>query len=402
MATVLKCPSCGASIDAVEDGPIARCVYCGNSILLSPLSPPPSPPVYQGRGFAVPAEPSPALQRLKAVLLLLAAAGIGFGVPMVFHAFRLPHIETLPLVFLVGISALLAGTLGNRLVAALFSAYAGVLFVLKPWVFPIPAGEGRFFSPDSETAYYYIVPGLLLAVLSVVLAISSRRADLQKLRPASFGAAVLVFVGLAGGAAGIWLASLPTRAELYDEFAPRFQKIRQELRVLAQRIDRVPALPPAAASLTPPPDSAESSGRANAVVMEYDNLVDPDAGTALDLYLGGPLLFALRKTTGRRVNASLSDYQTADDYDRRQLESAASTVYVAVFRPGEPPPDQILEYRKSPWSVGVTGTVWLARLPSGELLLRVPLPGTYGSFTDLRKEIYAVLAQAAGSGFADK
>ena len=401
MATVLKCPSCGASIDAEEDNPIARCVYCGNKILLSPLPPSPSP-AYQSGSRTISAEPSPALHRLRTVLLLLAAAGTGFGVPIVFHAFRLPHIETLPIVFLVGVSAILTAVLGNRLVAALFSAYAGALFFLKPWAFPIPAGDGRFFSPDSETAYYYIVPGLLLAVLSVVLAITVRRTDLQKLWPASFGAALLVFLGLSAGAAGVWLAALPTRADLFEEFAPRFQKIRQDLHALARRIDGAPSLPASAASLTPPPNSVESSGKANAVVMEYDNLVDPDRGTALDLYLGGPLLFALRKTTGQRVNATLTDYETADGFDRRQLEAAASTVYVAVFRPGEPPPDRLLEYKKSPWSVGVSGTVWLARLPSGELLLRIPLPGSYGSFTDLRQEIYAVLAQAAGNGFADK
>lgn len=404
MPTVLNCPSCGASLEADGSKPVVKCGYCGNRVKVGELPPAPAP------RYAAPAPPRPAPEppspfqrRLAALLRALVAAGMGYVACEVLWSFRTPKSEPLPMALLAGLIALLAATLGNRLIGALFAAWCGFLLASKPWLSPIPSGLGGPMSPTSETAQYFLVPGILFLVMALLCFLSVRRETVRSLRPLS-GVRLLHLLLFAGGVAlGIWATTGTTRADLYRRYEGRFAEVRQRLARVAEAIEAGPELPARVSGLSPVPAYDRRSTGPNTAVLSFENLRKPDGDPVYELYLSYPYLRYFKLTAPGRREVHKADFLFASGEDEAEIRAVLDTRYLAVYQAvtGDPEPEDVPRDR-SPWHGGVRVTVWLADLSSGKLLLRVPLPDPADHYDAVRRRVLEALRTATGGTFRDR
>ncbi|MBP7866527.1 MAG: hypothetical protein KA419_11305 [Acidobacteria bacterium] len=404
MPTVLKCPSCGASLEADGIKPVVKCGYCGNRVKVGEAPPAPAPPyTATAHRRVAPEPPSPFQQRLTALLRALTAAGMGYLACEVHWSFRTPKSEPLPTALLAGLVALLAVTLGNRLLGALFAAWCGLLLASKPWLSPIPSSLGGTMSPTSETAQYFLVPGILFLVMALLGFLSVRRETVRSLRPLS-GTRLLHLLLFAGGVAlGIWATTGTTRMDLYAKYRGDFERVRTRLARVAEAIEAGPELPARVSGLSPVPAYDKRSPGSNTAILPFENLRKPDEDPVYELYLSYPYLRCFKLTAPGRREVHKADFLFASGEDEAEIRAVLDTRYLAVYQavsenpePGDPPRD------RSPWHGGVRVTVWLADLPSGKLLLRVPLPDPADRYDAVRRRILEALRTATGGTFRDQ
>jgi hypothetical protein len=328
-------------------------------------------------------EPSVFWLRLRTLLALASAAALAWGGVAAGVAFvRGTHYE-MPVAYAVaagaGVLALIFS--GRKLLAVLVGAVVGVVLASKPWIVPIVGYDGHTYSPNSETAYYYIIPGLLHLAVGTLTALSLKREALRPVFPP--WPYLLVFALGAAGAGQFY--SQQTYQELLTELAARTEEKRTQLREVAARLD-APA-PGEARGLDPVPHFVagyREQPSNNVEVFAREQLQDASEEPRPDLYLTGRLRVLLEKNAletrlGDTLRSSLPGEVT-----RQGFERALSRPYLAVY---DFPSGRVV--------------VWLVDLRDGRVLLRVERTLPYVDFTKGREAFFDLLTKATGGTFKD-
>jgi protein kinase-like protein len=174
--------------------------------------------------------------------IAIAIACLGAAVPRLYEAATSSHwrleFGPLPTAIVVAAAAVAAWLGAGRAAAAFVGGAPGVVLFAKPWIQPVLHDTGAF-GFTSETHLYYVVPGLLLALLGLALAVarppaSRRTAAVAVAATGAVAAFVLLgtfFVGRGGAEAAVSffapglasaIVSVITVARLPVDLAPAF------------------------------------------------------------------------------------------------------------------------------------------------------------------------------------
>lgn len=231
----LRCPSCSAPLPPLRSTQVT-CDYChltctlddqgevaGESVDTSGSGSTPAP---KGAEAGKAPAPSPFLGRgmslLRACLLLVAGAA-AIGIPVAFER-GAPGDLVVAYAIAIGLGALIFVAEKQKLLGVALAAIGGGLLLTKPWVQPL-IRDGEPFSPTSETACYFLVPGALLVALGLLVGLSLRRADLS---PSSPRPSTLALVGIGALLAAAWFGQ-PSEAQVVSARAQEWSELRQAL-----------------------------------------------------------------------------------------------------------------------------------------------------------------------------
>jgi hypothetical protein len=188
-------------------------------------------------------------------------AGLAAGFSLVFAWFvfaRQPKDNEIAVCVFAAFAALCALGWKRRLYAALLSLAVGGLVAAKPFLRPIVDYEyGYTFDPTSETALYFVIPGMLLVALGVAVVLRIRptrfKTDLALLKPrplASLGVGVglPLFAGRTNSDLfekyGAHLDALPRPVPLRPASERRPRARLHPVDVLARHVRAAPRDPP--------------------------------------------------------------------------------------------------------------------------------------------------------------
>lgn len=162
----VTCSGCGAPIPLARAYAGGSCPYCGATILPHAV---PTPPAR-----STPSVPSPMSDALASVVVLLVRSApfvAGLAAGMLGWAWGPDGVRLYvpPVVGMAGVSVLLVRSRGAVIAPSLYAMALGAWTAARPILRPIPTGYGGTFSPTSETALNWILPGVLLAVLGAGL-----------------------------------------------------------------------------------------------------------------------------------------------------------------------------------------------------------------------------------------
>lgn len=268
----------------------------------------------------------------------------------------------------------------RRLVAIALAVAVGGLMVLKPFLRPILSEYGAY-SPTSETAMFYLVPGAVLLALGALIVFAIRpqriRIDLALLKPT-----ILASVGFVAGAAlAVWAYTGETNRSLLESRAAELDALRGRYAVIAQalRAEPPPPLPERVEGLDPLPRFVMDDPSSHTDFTTYHNFVRSRTSPTSDEFVYGQL---------SSIFMMLDEHWSWIDWEYREdlvgrLESALATRYVAVYR---------CETRDDVGDDVAACTVWLADVPSARVLLRVSSPfvpryGAYGVEEDVLRTL---------------
>lgn len=178
-----RCCQCHAVLDLTrEHSGILPCLYCGSEHKISNAK----------------ADEEARYEREKRVGAVITpyifAAAIGFVGFLAYRDFRWAPYEGRPSM-LVAVFLLILGLMSFRMAATVGLAIVGIAGILKPFVIPISSGSIHPMSPTSETAFYYLIPGVL-ALLVAFAFFSSLR--VREVKPALMALLPRVTVALLG------------------------------------------------------------------------------------------------------------------------------------------------------------------------------------------------------------
>jgi hypothetical protein len=179
-----NCPSCGAPLEDLTVGTV-ECVHCGRAIRFSrsgtleveSASPHPSGPPTLGERLWERVRPYSRTGVTGLAILLAAGAGLIIRTFFAFTEGSRYGDESIMSAILLGIAGLLLRGTGRTASAVLVPAVGGVLLVAKPLIYPmwsVYGGERSLFSLNSETHLNFFVPGGMLLVLALVIALTLR------------------------------------------------------------------------------------------------------------------------------------------------------------------------------------------------------------------------------------
>ncbi len=320
-----------------------RCRYCGTSHRVLERAP---------RGDAesiASATPQPAVEAERRLVGIvgpyLVAAAVGFCGYLLLHDFWWSPYGGWPGMVVAGLGLVVAMS-GRRIPAAALLLVTGLVMAAKPWVRPIPTGgDGGYFSPTSETAFYYLVPGLISIVLGVALAMAIRvselRHALRALLPRVTVAAVFALAG-----AGAYFTVHPTT---YDRLSGHRAEI-ERLRALAVAACDGKLPEELGRDLRPAP-ALTGEGEGNAAVASCGELgggddplyLDDDLSELFELASGHARRWHHRSARGRHNPFTLLGrlrymvvYAQADgEYSARLIDLESKTVARSVDARGD-------------------------------------------------------------------
>ncbi|MGE0708288.1 MAG: hypothetical protein AB7N76_18540 [Planctomycetota bacterium] len=316
---LLRCPSCGAPLEGGE-ADRATCAYCGAALTLGACPRASDPEAGPAGDYG---------ERLAGAFLVLLALALGWvAVDLPVLCARGGGGElAVGYALVLGLSLLCLAATRRKLVGVLLALAGGLLLVSKPWAFPIIDHDGHAFSPTSETACYFLVPGGLLLALTGLVAISLRRADLRPRAPRWFHVLPCA-LGLVGAAA---LALQPTRAQVAREHAARVSALRASL----QRALAASAAVPARAELDPRPlVSTRWDLPAGNVQFVHDELLTRTANRVYGYFGPGDALRELLRCADEVGPAPDYVHRKADAAFAAEVQRALAARYVCVYRLG--------------------------------------------------------------------
>ena len=387
------CPNCGAPLELkrVRKGTV-DCLYCGVTIALKSL------PTFAADPAAIEALDKQAVPPTLAEKFF-GTLGRYFEVPVAFGASwslvaawfvfqrSLGGMQILWCAF-AALAAIFALAWKRRLAAIALTFAVGGLTALKPFLRPIVDTARYNYSPTSETAMFYLVPGVLLLGLGVIAVLSIRPAriktDLALLKPTLL--ASLGFV--AGAALAVWSYTGTTNRDLLERNAGRLQTLRQAYAQIADAIDAAPtgSLPSRLEGLDPLPRFVEGDPSSNTDFTPLARMGGSKKHPSIELFLKGEL-----SSIFERIDEyyDWDDWEYREDLDR-QLASALATRYVATGRCDE---------RSDSDEIFDGCVVWLADLETRKPLLRVAVPSFSNSVFTTGDEMLAELQRATGGIF---
>ncbi len=182
-----RCHHCRAPLELKKEREgVVRCLYCGADHRLSNSKADEERRLHQERnlgGFVAP---------------YVWAPLIGFFAFVAYRDFLWSIYQGYP-AMIVGVLFLLVGTMSFRMPAVLGLAIVGLAGVLKPFVRPIANGSySGWASPTSETAFYYLVPGVVSLIVAYLFFASLKVRELKPALKALLPRITVVAVFVAG------------------------------------------------------------------------------------------------------------------------------------------------------------------------------------------------------------
>lgn len=357
-----RCTTCGAPLEVGNAGRQVRCTYCGTGHRV----------VDRAADAARSVEKDRRLGAIFGPYLFMPA--LGFTAVLAAHDLWWSTYQGYPSVALE-VMGLVATFAGFRMSGSLILGLTGLATAIKPWVRPIPSYDGHWFSPTSETGFYYLVPGVIAVALALLVLASLRIRQvgpaLRALRPR-----ISVAVALLAGAVGGWFFVHPTNAELVEPHGDEIHRLEQLTREAC-----VAPLGAAseAAALTPPPRYQRYTD-GNAMIASCAALDDPYRVGSDPLYLDDRAneLFALISDRRRRRK----EYR-ADDRTRRLLAAFGRLRWLVAYRVTDD---------------GATATV--LDVAAGHLVAVATAPP--GRPEEMRKALLASLGEVTGGSFSTR
>jgi hypothetical protein len=390
---VPECPNCGAPLDLarLHQG-MVKCGYCGNAVALRSIPQLAADPALARKVEEEALPPTLFDKLLGRNFALFAGLAAGFALVFAWFVFRRqPHDDEIPACLFAAVGAVCALGWKRRLYAAALALGVGGLVAAKPFLRPIVDSDlGYAYSPTSETALYFVVPGALLIGLAVVVVLRIRPArlktDLALLRPRPLAA-----LGVAVGAGlGLLAFAGPTNRDALAEHGPLLDARARQYGMIVAWIDAPgrPALPTSAAGLSPPPSFVADDPRSNVDIVPIDAWNGRSGSVPLDLYLAGYLSHAIER---RAEPWWRDDWDRDDDLVSVELPAAAATRYLVAYRcdkheSGEP----------------VTGcALWMFSLDTSAPLFARALPEPK-EYADAEGYLLSQLAEATQGTFVAK
>ncbi len=358
-----------------------RCNYCQVDVSLLGSA-------KQQAAIPQPVDPvPPAAPGLAGKSMLPLLVGV-FGLlapPTVFFLDRNDNTNRTVIMAVIGSIAgfVLYGT-GRRYLGAGFSLALGLVLALKPFVRPV-VYDGRPMSLNSETHYYFLIPGfLMLAVFGwlLLLAIEARNTA----TPSTDGKALRIVTGIAF-CAGMFVSNVvyggPTTAEVLVQYAPQGMAKRGMWQQMASKLPAPGAFEVREKKLVPGPVWIEGrSDEQNIEIVHASQLADPDTNMSYgNLYLSGELSNALVWTGPKNPLSSTLRGEPGGSFGNR-LAKAFGMPWIAVYRDGKQ---------------GIEIFVFDAK--AGEIVVATTVAGGTGNYTTARESVIKALAKATGGTF---
>ncbi len=357
-----RCTTCGAPLEVGDAAGPVRCAYCGTGHRLVDRTADTAGRLQKDR-------------RLGAVFgPYLFMPALGFAAALAAHDLWWSSYDGYPSVAL-GVMGLIATFAGFRMSGALVLALTGLATAIKPWVRPIPGYDGHWFSPTSETGFYYLVPGVIAVAVALLVLASLRIREvgpaLRALRP-RISVAVALLVGAAGG----WFFVHPTNAELVEPHRAAIHSLQQ--------LAREACVAPLGAASDPvalaPPPRYQRYADGNAMIASCAAFDDPYGVNRDPLYLddrANELFSLIGDRHVRRMQFS------ANDRTRRLVAAFGRLRWLVAYRMSDD---------------GVVAAVLDIR--AGHLVGVATAPP--GRPADTRKALLANLAKLTGGSFSTR
>lgn|GEM_PF-4199445 len=380
---VHQCPRCGAPLSVPPGAWSVRCTFCQVDVSLLGSAqqhkhePIPTRP-------EAPAPPSAtAILRHKAILLIgMAVFGV-LAVPT--FLFMAGHDKTDRAAMIAVVSSVIAFVfygVGRRLLACVLAIPIGLVLLIKPFVWPVTY-DGRPMSINSETHYYFLIPGVLMVVVFGWLllgAFEKRKKVFEDGILLRVAAGVLFFAGVYVGQSQF---GGPTIAEIIERHRPQGAEMRALWKQFAASLPIPGKLLPHEVKLVPPPMWIEDRrSESNIEIISVSELTDPDDSPSHgNLYLSDELLHCVRWTGRKNPMSSSTMSDSAGDFTQR-MTRAFDVPYLAAYRGG-----------------GAGIEVFVFDVKTGRLAAATSTPGSLSDFSQGRKTVLEALAKATGGTF---
>lgn len=229
----VDCPGCGAPMDPRSvDGHTARCNYCG------------AVGVVRRQGDRLVFEPTVISAAAGHAIALWGKLGVSIAgmvgsaalVLTVSQALRPSMGTPIPLAVVSLFAAAILRLRANPLLGALLALPAGVVMAAKPFVFPLRIGRVGAFSPTSETALHWVLPGVGIFIIGLIMVGTLSRARIvwsaRALIP-GWRAVVSIVLGVGVGMLLSVFTSRQTLFERLEASAATFERLEGRLAVAA-------------------------------------------------------------------------------------------------------------------------------------------------------------------------
>lgn len=357
-----------------------RCTFCqvDISLLGSPQS------AAQGSANRPPPPTKGALLRRKVLLPLCTGLFGVLALPTALFLVRNDSTnEAVVIAIAASILSFLLYSTKRRFLACFLAFVVGAILVLKPIVHPVTYAGG-VFSLNSETHYYFLIPGAcLLAVfgwlfVETLAQRESKAGDSVALRIA---AAVLFVIGMGVGHVAF---GGPIVADVLRQYEPQGTAMRKQFFQLAKSLPQVGQAVPLEAKLVPQPVWIEGRFQeSNIEIVMVEELWNPEQSEPLsrNLYLSGELMHCVRWTGPKNPLASSAMSERAGDFPAR-LAHAFGLPWLAAYR------------------FGNSGTeIFVFDLRTGKIVATTVVTGTVGDYSKDRKFVLDQLARITGGTF---
>lgn len=378
---VHHCPRCGAPLPVRPGAWAVRCNFCEVDVSLLGPSPQPNRDASLG---PVPPPPSPAAIRRRKALLPICTGLFGvLAMPTAYFLDRNDKTDRAAAIAVVAsiLAFVLYGT-GRRLWACFLALPVGIVLLAKPFVRPV-LYDGRPHSLNSETHYYFLIPGIaMLAVFGLLcVGILERREfaaqDSVRLRVV---AGAFFIAGLVGGH---FAFGGPTIADALKLYESQGIAMRKQLFNFAKSLPAVGEVVPQESKLDPTPVWLEGQREKNNIeIVMVEELWNPDESPkGRNLYLSDELMHGVRWTGPKNPMSSSVMGDQAGDFAKR-MNRAFGLPWIAAYRPGK---------------AGIE--VFVYDLRAGRLAIATIAKGTLGDYERDRKVVLEALAKATGGTF---
>jgi hypothetical protein len=322
--TDLRCPSCSAPLP-VPEGRSATCDYCHVTSVLDASG------VARIEDAGGAQEGSPFGRRFLGLLRILVWAAYGFVAVAIPVAYARGESGELVIGYAIalGLGTLVALAERQKLLGTVVCALGGGLLLVKPWAQPLIL-SGKPFSPTSETACYFSVPGGFLLLLALLIGLSLRRGDL---RPGWPRRSTLLLVGV-GALVACYGFSRPTRTQVAAEHRAEWETLRTQV---AQAIKTSPAASESGSDYSGLRFEDDDPRGTNSVqFLSWEQLEDSYAGSG-HYYPGGQDLREAWQAAGVGdvlVNDANRSRRASEPFLER-VRRARRASYLVVYRVGE-------------------------------------------------------------------
>ena len=285
---------------------------------------------------------------------------------------------------IIGVAAsilafILYGT-GRKLLACIFAMLVATVLFAKPFVRPVMY-DGHPSSLNSETHYYFLIPGIgMLMVFGWLLpsAIADRNSagDSKILR---IIAGAFFVAGLVGGYLSF---GGPTVRDVLKQYEPQGAAMRKQFFKLASTMPTAGELKPLEAKLIPAPVWHEGQRDKNNIeIVMAEELWNPEQSPqGRNLYLSDELMYCVRWTGPKNPMSSTIMGDRAGDFPER-MNRAFGLPWLAAYRPS---------------NAGLE--VYVFDLRNGGIVAAT-IVKTLGDYSQDRKMVLEALAKTTGGTF---